>query len=324
MTEKQFKKNEVIFREGESGETLYQIIDGVVGVYAAYGEAGEQLLTELTKDQFLGEMAVIEAYPRSATAVALTDVKATEIQSGEINQYFKAESDTIIDIMKHLGGRLRELTNDYGDVCATIEELHLGGDKPERSEGLIARIKKFAKVYQSSKIADQLSAETLRKLEQSGHADGYTVNVEGYNKGTIIFREGEKGDCMYDVHSGEVCIYKAYGLPEEKLLTKLMANEFFGELGMLDDCKRSTTAVVTQDNTTLEVIYPKDLKDLFEQNPSKVEMMLTHVSHRLRALTKEYMTACKLVYQVSDAEEKGTVSEALKAETANFKARLYG
>lgn len=324
MTEKQFKKSDVIFREGDRGETLYQIIDGVIGVYAAYGEAGEQLLTELSKDQFLGEMAVIEVYPRSATAVALTDVKAVEIQSGEVSEYFKADPDKVMDIMKHLGGRLRELTNDYSDVCATIEELHLGEEKPERSEGLIKRIRKFAKVYKTNKTADQLSAETLRKLEQTGHSEGYTTTVEGYNKGTIIFREGEKGDCMYDVHSGEVCIYKAYGLPEEKLLTKLMSNEFFGELGMIEDCKRSTTAVVTQDSTSIEVIYPKDLKDLFEQNPAKVEMILAHISHRLRALTKEYMSACKLVYQVSDAEEKGTMNDALKAETANFKARLYG
>ncbi len=324
MTEKQFKKSEVIFREGDRGDTLYQIVEGVVGVYAAYGEAGEQLLTELTTDQFLGEMAVIEAYPRSATAVALTDVKATEIQSGEMSEYFKSQPDKVMDIMKHLGGRLRELTNDYGDVCATIEELHLGEEKPERSESLLKRIKKFAAVYKSNKNADQLSAETLRKLDQSGHADGFTTNVEGYNKGTIIFREGEKGECMYDIHSGSVSIYKAYGLPEEKLLTKLTTNQFFGELGMVEDYKRSTTAIVTDDNTTIEVIYPNDLTELFEQNPVKVEMILAHISHRLRSLTKEYMTACKLVYQVSDAEANGTVSDALKAETENFKARLYG
>ncbi len=323
MTEKQFKKGDVIFREGDRGESLFQIVDGVVGVYASYGEAGEQLLTELSADQFLGEMAVIEAYPRSATAVALADVKAVEIQSGEVSEYFKSQPDKVMDIMKHLGGRLRELTDDYSDVCATIEELHLGEEKPERSKSLIERIKKFASVYKSSRNADRLSAETIRKLDRTGHADGFTTNVEGYSKGTILFREGEKGDCMYDVHSGSVGIYKAYGLPDEKLLTTLQPNQFFGELGMVENSKRSGTAVVMSDNTSIEVIYEKDLNELFRENPVKIEMILAHLSHRLRRLTKEYMTACKLVYRVSDAEANGTVSEELKKEAENYQAFFY-
>ena len=71
MTDRQFNKGDIIFKEGDSGECLYQIKEGVVGIYSAYGEADQQLLTELSAGKFFGEMAVIEAYPRSATAVAL-------------------------------------------------------------------------------------------------------------------------------------------------------------------------------------------------------------------------------------------------------------
>ena len=32
-----------------------------------------------------------------------------------------------------------------------------------------------------------------------------------YEKGKVILRQGEKGDCMYYVHSGVIGIYKDYG-----------------------------------------------------------------------------------------------------------------
>ena len=323
MTSKQFKKGEVIFREGDLGSTLYQVKDGEVGIYLCYEEGDQKLLTKLTKDKFFGEMAVIEAYPRSATAVALSDVDVVEIASGEVSKFFEDQPDTIIDIMKSLGGRLRDLSKDYEEVSATIKELG-AADAPEKHEGLIESIRKFADVYKKSKVADKYSAETLRKLSQNGHSEGFKNKVETYKKGTIIFKEGEVGDCMYDVHFGSIGIYKDYNTDSEKLLTKLSPNEFFGELGLRDNVKRSATAVVLENDTMLEFIGSNDLMELFKQNPPKVEMILEHISYRLRKLTKEYMTACKLIYRVSEADYKGIeLADDIKTELKSYYERLY-
>ncbi len=322
MREKEFKKGDVIFREGDIGDTLYLIKEGTVAIYAGYGEDYEQLLVELGKDKFFGEMAVIESYPRSATAVAKEDVKADEIGSGEVSEYFKNDPDRILEIMKSLGGRLRDLTADYSDVSSTIMELGLSEGK-EKSAGLIESIKKFAGVYKKSKAASVISQETLRKKAQSGHADGYKTKIESYKKGTVIFKEGEIGECMYDIHAGVIGIYKAYGTPNEKLIAKLSADEFFGELGMIENVKRSGTAVALDDDTTLEIISPADLTGLFKQNPPKVEMILDHISYRLRKLTKEYMTACGILSRVSDAEAKGGIDDALKNEVKAYTEKLY-
>ena len=77
------------------------------------------------------------------------------------------------------------------------------------------------------------------------------------------------------------------------------------------------------DDTTLEIITAADLKELFTKNPPKVEMILEHVSYRLRKLTKEYMSACSIVSRVSDAEEKGNVGDDLKNEVKGFTEKLY-
>ena len=323
MNKKQFKKGDVIFREGDRGDTLYQINDGKVGIYLCYGEGDEKLLTELSKDKFFGEMAVIEAYPRSATAVALTDSDVDEIASGEVNDYFKGQPDKIIELMKSLGGRLRELTKDYDEVSDTLKAVVADGDTP-KDQGILDSIKKFADVFRRTKAADKLSAETLRKLSQSGHSEGFAAKVDTYSKGTVIFKEGETGDCMYDVHYGSVGIYKDYGTATEKLLTKVSPNEFFGEMGLVENVNRSATAVVLTDETTLEVISLSDLKELFEQNPPKVEMILEHLSYRLRKLTKDYMTACKLTFRISEADYRGNeLSGEIATEAKDFVNNLY-
>ena len=76
---KRFAKGEVIFKEGALESFMYDLIEGKVGIYAHYGEAGEKLLTELNAEDggaTFGEMGLIDVMPRSATAVALEDVLA--------------------------------------------------------------------------------------------------------------------------------------------------------------------------------------------------------------------------------------------------------
>ncbi len=298
MKENHYKKGDIIFREGEDGESLFYIMDGSVGIFVNYATNDEQRLAVIGKDHFFGEMAVIETYPRSATALALDDVIAIEISSGELGDYFKQDPDMIVEMMQHLGSRIRSLTDDYSEMCEAIEKVDSKQDLEKKSDSFIEKVKKLAGAYTHNKNAAKLeSVESARKLEMVDHSSGFTTDVEAFKKGTIIFKEGEPGKCMYDIHSGSVGIYKAYGTPDEKCLTTLSVNKFFGEMGMLEDDVRSATAVVLEDETTLEIIFPKDLKELFNKNPAKVEMIIAHMSYRLRKLTNEYNDACKRIYE---------------------------
>lgn len=322
MQTKRFAKGDVIFREGDEGECFYQIIGGRIGVYANYEESGETLLAELTKGQFLGEMAVIEAYARSATAVALSDdAEAIEVPSGQMEEYFRSSPDMIMEIMRCLGDRVRVLTNDYAEVCAAIREMN-PGEKSGRSEGLMQRLKKHAQFYSlHRKTANQTSVEAARQEAFENLADGYARQVEEFPKGIVIFREGETGNCMYGVHFGKVGIYRDYATPSEKLLTEIFPNQFFGEMGMIGSEARSATAITLEDETTIETIEPTDLYDLFQQNPPKIHMIVSHLSGRLRRLTKDYLKACSLVYRLTKAEEGNeTISLELKKEKDEYLA----
>ena len=321
MAEKQFRNGEVIFKQGDNAGSFYQVAAGKVGIYLAYGKEDELKLTEVEKDQYFGEMGVIETYPRSATAVALEDdTRVVEIAGGEINKYFNEKPENVYDLIRYLSKRTRDLTKDYTEVCAVISELGLA-PKQEKSEGLLARIKKHAFFYRASgRSVDSLGAETAFETKATGHAEGFSKKVESFRAGTVICREGETRNCMYDIHWGKVGIYSGFGTDKEQKLTELYPNSFFGEAGMIGGEPRSATAVALDDNTTIEIITPEDLAELFEKNPAKVDMFLQHVSGRLRKLTNQYMGACQLVYEASESND---ISEATAAKLREYKAHLY-
>jgi len=294
--EKRFQNGEIIFKEGDIGTSFFQIIEGTVEVISGYGSDKERSLTELSAGDFFGEMAVIEAYPRSNTVVAKDNALVVEIPENELNSYFEENPGMILKIMNHLGKRIKELTADYDAVASALKEVRASQDK--KSDSIFAKIKKYIDDISSSKIdLTKPSAEALRQASESvkGKESGA---VESYKKGTVIFKEGEIGKCMYIVYGGDVGIYSNYGAANQIKLTDIYPVACFGEMGMIAGDPRSATAVAETDETFVEIINPEDLEELFRTTPVKVEMILKHLSYRLRMLTYDYLTACKEINEL--------------------------
>lgn len=128
--------------------------------------------------------------------------------------------------------------------------------------------------------------------------------MKEFKKDTVIFRQGDAGDCMFDIFSGSVGVYAAYGTPNEKLLTELKAGDFFGEMGLLDKAPRSATVVALED-TLVYVIGEADFNDYFVKQPEKALMIMRQLSQRLRRCTENYMDACRAVHEVIENEKQG-------------------
>lgn len=286
-----FNKGEVVFREGELGTCFYQIEEGTAGIYLFYGEENQQKLTEMVSGQYFGEMAVIEAWPRSTTVTAESELHVIEIPEGDLNDYFKEQPDKILALMKQLGDRIRSLSNEYEEVQNFIKNKDkMGGEK---KKGFIAKLKMYLELNALASKNTGVTQEEVLAMKGFGKADPSSEQVLSFNKGQIIFREGDEGNYMYAIHGGSVGIYLDFGTTNEKKLTTLYADSFFGEMGLVSDEKRSATAVVEENETILECIRAEDLENLFRSNPIKIDMILRHLSHRLRGLTKDYVKACK-------------------------------
>ena len=150
MEAKKIAAGTVIFKKGDVENCMYDILSGSIGVYLDYGEPTEKKLTTLTadKNRFLGEMGLIEAAPRSATAVAETDCMVVTVKAEQMNSYFLNDPDVLLAVMRQMSDRTRSLTKDYMEAVKTIAENDKydknGESKPE---WILNNMKKFASIW---------------------------------------------------------------------------------------------------------------------------------------------------------------------------------
>ena len=130
------------------------------------------------------------------------------------------------------------------------------------------------------------------------------MKIKTFKKGEILFRAGDPGTCMYDVYSGQVGIYSKYRTPEERLLKTCYADEYFGEMGLIDQAARSATAVAMENDTTVAEIDEASFREFFEKNPARVWMVMQQLSSNLRRRTEEFVNVCREIRELSGKEEQ--------------------
>ncbi|HME28523.1 MAG TPA: cyclic nucleotide-binding domain-containing protein [Pseudolabrys sp.] len=97
------KAGETIFKEGETAKELYVIKSGQVEI-----QLGNRLLATLETNDIFGEMALIDSAPRSATAVAKTDVALVPVSKKDFVSLVSRAPTFALDIMGMLARRLRD------------------------------------------------------------------------------------------------------------------------------------------------------------------------------------------------------------------------
>ena len=109
---------------------------------------------------------------------------------------------------------------------------------------------------------------------------------ESYPKGTIIFREGEVGDTMYLVESGQVAVV---GAEATDTIAFLGPGNFVGEISLLLAQPRTANLQVMID-AQLWVLNKKDFDQLIATRPAIALAMLQELSKRLVTTTKRSRT----------------------------------
>lgn len=102
---REFGAGEVLFREGERGEEMYVVQSGLVQILKRVGEA-ERPLATLGRGEFLGEMAILNDKPRTATAVVVEDAKMLVIDKATLEQMIANNTEIALRLVKKLARRL--------------------------------------------------------------------------------------------------------------------------------------------------------------------------------------------------------------------------
>src|SRR5947199_3633216 len=84
MTSRTIDRGHVVFREGDTGDRLFVVMDGKVKISRAAADGRENLLTVLGPGAMIGELSLVDPGPRTETASAITDQELPTLGDDEL------------------------------------------------------------------------------------------------------------------------------------------------------------------------------------------------------------------------------------------------
>ncbi len=119
----------------------------------------------------------------------------------------------------------------------------------------------------------------------SREKDPFARFLKRFEKGSVLFEEGDDGEEFYIIRSGKVAIKKR--VPHgEVTLAVLEKGDFFGEMAMLEHISRTAGAEM-EESGDLIVVDAQVFGDLIKANPEFAVRMLRKYSLRRRETTKQ-------------------------------------
>lgn len=133
-----------------------------------------------------------------------------------------------------------------------------------------------------------------------------------WDRGEMIFREGDVGDTCYLIRSGAILLTREHQDGRMVALAELRAGQLFGELAMFRGERRSATAEVIEPATALALLAG-DMQRLVRRNPDLALKLLASLAERVSRTNERLL-------QQSFQTVAGRVASALLAQTKTRQA----
>ncbi len=102
---REYLAGDVLFREGEAGDVMFVIQSGVVRVSKAL-HGSDRTLATFGRGDFVGEMAILNEKPRTATATVVEDATVLVIDGKTLETMIAKNSEIALRLIKKLSLRL--------------------------------------------------------------------------------------------------------------------------------------------------------------------------------------------------------------------------
>ena len=241
---------ELIFAEGTPGDALYLIDTGEVEI-ASDSRRGSVVLARLGASDFFGEMALLTGKPRSTAARAAAHTNLWVLYRSDFEDLVNRHPAISLTLSKALSQRL-------ADMDRRFTENHL------RGLGLLTG----------------LSSSQLEEISRK-------MSPVRYRQGEVILKEGEPGDEMYFIESGQVQVVRGHGTTAT-VLAELGVGDLFGEMAMLTGNPRSATVVALTD-VDLWLMSRVSFDEVAITYPSLVLALSRLLSERLSSADERFL-----------------------------------
>jgi len=110
---RKFDSGEVLFYEGDIADCLYIIISGEVEVWADFKQKDRDLLALAKNGDIVGEMALLDDLPRSATLIARSETETYSINNQDFSELLKQCPSVALLIIKSVSSIVRKSNQNF-------------------------------------------------------------------------------------------------------------------------------------------------------------------------------------------------------------------
>ncbi len=181
---KEFPAGTVLFREGEIGREMFVVQSGRVNISKTVGDV-EKILSSLGPGEFLGEMAILNNKPRSATATCAEASKLLVIDAKTFEAMVRSNAEIALRMIKKLADRLQEANEQIENLLlddASARVAHFLATAAERGARTPAGQKidilpkeLAGRVGVKPEQADEALAKLVKARIVSVQTDGFLV-----------------------------------------------------------------------------------------------------------------------------------------------------
>ncbi|MGH9457054.1 MAG: cyclic nucleotide-binding domain-containing protein [Thermoanaerobaculia bacterium] len=275
---------EFLFHENDRSMDFYVLKSGRIEVRKET-PFGPQHLAMIDSKQILGEMNFIDRTLRSSDALGVDPTTCYSFSFSAVDLAMEESPELAVGLhwafwrslsikVREANEQLKSFFQEEGGKAAATRKRAEG--KREMQQVRIASADKVGLFRERG-----LSAAEMKLLA--------TFSAEErFRAGSMVFREGDRGDKLYIILDGRIRISKFIPGVGEEALAVLDRGDFFGEMALIDDQPRSADAKAHETDATVLSIDRATLREVLSMDPGAslqfLSLLCRMISHRLREI----------------------------------------
>jgi CRP-like cAMP-binding protein len=192
-TTRRIRKDELIFLQGDPGQHFFIILEGKVRIFLQDSRGREVILVVLGREDFFGEMSLLDGKTRSASAQAQQETRVYSIAHDEFYRFLERTPVVSLKMLRFLSERLRkadEIIENLALLSVKGRLARLLADWGAKDGKAIEGHTVFRLPMPKTQIAQMLgtSRETVSRMMSELKDEGFismegnTVRVEGLDR----------------------------------------------------------------------------------------------------------------------------------------------
>ena len=153
-----FRKNAILMTEGDVGESMYLIASGLVKVFVSDDDGKELVLYEQGAGAVIGDIALLDDEPRSASVATLENTVAVMISKSDFISVLESSPEMALGIIRSLTQRLRHATEGSRSLALDNVYRRLADKLLELSSDAGDGVMHLAKKYSHQELGNMIGA----------------------------------------------------------------------------------------------------------------------------------------------------------------------